>query len=133
MLAGLMRGRYSVGAEHAPHIFEVAASGDEVALELVQWAGRELGELANSVIRQLNIAEFALDVVLSGSFFNGSPLLQQTMADTIYAVAPNARLTRLTTSPVVGAALLGAEVVGRETAVIRHLLIETFLELTSCE
>jgi len=109
LLAGVMRQRYMIGAEHAPLIFEIANSGDEVALELVRWAGRELGELANSVIRQLDISELAIDVVLSGSFFKGSPLVQQTMADTIHAIAPHAHLIRLQTNPVVGAALLGKE------------------------
>ena len=109
LLAGLVRERYRIGAEHAPLVFEVANSGDEVALELVRWAGRELGELANSVIRQLDIAALALDVVLSGSFFKGSPLMQQIMADTIHAVAPRANLIRLRTDPVIGAALLGRE------------------------
>ncbi len=109
LLAGLVRDRYKIGAECAPLIFEIADAGDEVALDLVCWAGRELGELANSVIRQLDIAELAMDVVLSGSFFKGSPLLQQTVADTIHAFAPHARLIRLRTDPVIGAALLGQE------------------------
>ncbi len=124
LLAGLMRGRYAVNARHAPLVFTAAANGDAVATELVHWAGRELGELANSVIRQLNIADSAVDVVLSGSFFNGSPLIQQTMAETIHAVAPAARLTRLTAPPVAGAALLGMETAGMDTAVLRRTLIQ---------
>ncbi len=112
LLAGVMRGRYMIGAEHAPLIFEIANSGDKVALELVHWAGRELGQLANSVIRQLDIAELAMDVVLSGSFFKGSPLIQQTMADTIHVIAPQAHLIRLQADPVIGAALLGKEAAG---------------------
>jgi len=112
LLSGLMRGRYRLNAEHAPLVFEVATRGDAVAIELVQWAGRELGELAISVIRQLKISDLAFDVVLSGSFYKGSPLIQQTMAETIHAVAPRARLVRLMTDPVLGAALLGMEAAG---------------------
>ena len=122
LLAGLVRGRYHLSAEHAPLVFEVAAAGDPVALDLVQWAGRELGELAVSVIRQLNIAELAVDIVLSGSFYNGSPLIQHTMAETINDYAPQARLSRLKTYPVVGAALLGMEAASVKTAGLRHNL-----------
>ena len=118
LLAGLMRGRYTLGAERAPLIFEVANSGDEVALELVRWAGRELGALANSVIRQLDIADLAMDVVLSGSFFKGSPLMQQMVADTIHAIAPHAQLIRLRTDPVIGAALLGREAADKSAATV---------------
>ena len=57
LLAGLMRDRYELGAEHAPLVFAVAASGDAVAQSLIKWAGQELGQLANSVIRQINIAD----------------------------------------------------------------------------
>ncbi|MFQ5422136.1 MAG: N-acetylglucosamine kinase, partial [Anaerolineae bacterium] len=85
LLAGLMRGRYAAGADYAPLVFQAASAGDATAIELMAWAGRELGLLANSVIRQLNIAEMAFDVVLSGSFFKGSPLIKRAMAETIHA------------------------------------------------
>jgi hypothetical protein len=60
--------------------------------------------------------------VLSGSFYNGSPLIQETMADTIHAVAPKARLVRLQALPVVGAVLLGMEQVGLRAPALREAL-----------
>src|SRR6266540_4080588 len=42
-----------VGAEAAPLVFQVAEAGDPVARGLIHWAGCELGEIANAVIRQL--------------------------------------------------------------------------------
>src|SRR5919198_1499811 len=56
-LEDLMRGytthEYQVGAEAARLVFRVANEGDQVACDLLHWAGNELGELANAVIRQL--------------------------------------------------------------------------------
>ncbi len=123
LLAGLMRGRYMIRAESAPIVFAVAAEGDRVALDLVQRAGRELGELALGVSRQIGITDLPFDVVLSGSFFNGSPLIQESMARTIHAAAPQARLVRLAAPPVVGAALLGMEQVGIQASTLRKTLI----------
>jgi N-acetylglucosamine kinase-like BadF-type ATPase len=122
LLAGLMRGRYVLWASSAPIIFSVAAEGDDVALDLVRRAGRELGNLAVGVSRQIGITDLAFDVVLSGSFYNGSPLIQETMADTILAVAPKARLVRLQALPVVGAVLLGMEQVGLQAPDLRETL-----------
>jgi N-acetylglucosamine kinase-like BadF-type ATPase len=122
LLAGLMRGRYVLSASSAPIVFSVAGEGDDVALDLVRRAGRELGNLAVGVSRQIGITGLAFDVVLSGSFYNGSPLIQETMADTIHAVAPKARLVRLQALPVVGAVLLGMEQVGLRAPALREAL-----------
>jgi N-acetylglucosamine kinase-like BadF-type ATPase len=124
LLAGLMRGRYHIQAEKAPVVFATAAQGDAVALELVRWAGHSLGDLACGIIHQVGIMEMAFDVVLAGSFYKGSPLVQVCMAETIHALAPHARLVHLTAPPVIGAVLLGMEQVGVDTAVRRQPLIE---------
>lgn len=124
LLAGLMRGRYHIHAEKAPVVFATAAAGDAVALELVRWAGHSLGDLACGIIRQLDIANLSFDVVLAGSFYKGSPLIQEMMAETIHALAPQARLVHLNAPPVIGAVLLGMEQVGAATAVARHVLID---------
>lgn len=112
LLGGLSDGRYGIDASAAPIIFRVAAEGDPVALELIRWAGRELGELANTVIRQLHFEGLSFDVVQVGGMYDGSPLLTQTMARTIRRVAPGSRLVRLTAPSVVGAVLLGMEQAG---------------------
>jgi len=124
LLAGLMRGRFDLSAAHAFIVFRVAARGDEVANEAVRWAGRELAGLANGVIRQLAINELAFEVVLSGSFYKGSPLLKETMRETICQVAPKATLVRLEAPPVIGGVLLGMEQVGLSSPDNRLALIE---------
>jgi len=100
---------YHIGAEFAPRVFQVAQQGDPVAVELVHWAGRELGEMANGIIRQLEFEELKFDVVLAGGMFEGGPMLVEPMRETIQRLAPNTRLVRLTIPPVVGAVLVGME------------------------
>jgi N-acetylglucosamine kinase-like BadF-type ATPase len=109
MLHGLTSDRLHIDAAIAPLIFEVAAQGDAVAIDLIRWAGRELGELAKAVIRQLDFATLEFDVVLLGSMFNGGPLLIEPMRESIAELAPRAKLVRLQTLPVAGAVFLGME------------------------
>ncbi len=109
LLHGLSSGRLQIDAAAAPLIFDVAAQGDAVAIDLIRWAGRELGELAKAVIRQLNFAALEFEVVLLGSMFNGGPLLIDPLRESIAELAPRAKLARLHTLPVVGAVLLGME------------------------
>lgn len=109
LLHGLASGRLCIDAAAAPLIFDVAAQGDAVAIDLIRWAGRELGELAKAVIRQLNFAALEFDVVLVGSMFNGGTGLIDPLRESIAELAPRARLVRLQTLPVVGAVLLGME------------------------
>lgn len=122
MLAGLVRGRYTLHAGHAYLVFETAAAGDAVAAEAVDWAGRQLGELANGVIRQLKLADQSFEVILSGSFFRGSPRLQELIAGVVKPEAPAARISRLLVPPVTGAVLLAMEADGLLTDSIRPIL-----------
>jgi N-acetylglucosamine kinase-like BadF-type ATPase len=125
----LSQSRYKVSAAAAPVVFRVAAEGDPVALDLIRWGGRELGSMAIGVIRQLNFEALDFDVVLAGSFYNGSPLITETMRQTIHTVAPGARLVRLTVPPVVGGVLLGMEQAGLDPSPVREALIRSTDEL----
>jgi N-acetylglucosamine kinase-like BadF-type ATPase len=112
LLEGLVMNRIALDASAAPLVFQVAAAGDPVAVDLVHWAGRELGEMANAVIRQIDLLDLEFDVILTGSMFEGGPLLVEPMRDTIHALAPRARLVRLAAPPVTGAVLLGMDQAG---------------------
>ena len=135
-LEDLMRGyttnEYHVGAEAAPLVFHVAEEGDEAARELIRWAGTELGELANAVIRQLEFENLAFDVVMTGSMFEGGKMLIEPMQKTICKLAPKARFVRLTVPPVIGAVMLGMEAstIGL-TPEIRKMLYGSFSALRS--
>ncbi len=112
-LEDLMRGyttsEYRIGAEAARIVFRVAEEGDEVARDLIYWAGTELGELANAVIRQLEFENLVFDVVMTGSMFEGGTMLIEPMRETIHKLASKARLVKLKVPPVIGAVLLGME------------------------
>ena len=126
LIEGYAKGRYYVDAQAAPLIFEVAQQGDPVAIDLIRWAGVELGEMAKAVIRQLAFEDLAFDVVLAGSMFEGGPLLIDPMWKTITQLAPKARLVRLTAPPVLGAVIFGMEQAGvAATPEMRQMLIET--------
>jgi N-acetylglucosamine kinase-like BadF-type ATPase len=125
MLEQLTTGQLELHADAAPLVFQVAAQGDPVAMELVRWAGCELGELACAVIRQLEFEALAFDVVLVGSMFDAGPDLIEPMRQTIRAVAPGAHLVRLTVPPVIGAVLLGMEQAGLAGLEQREALIHS--------
>jgi N-acetylglucosamine kinase-like BadF-type ATPase len=114
-----------VEASAAPLVFQVAAEGDPVARGIVRWAGCELGELACAVIRQLEFEGLDFDVVLIGGMFDGGPLLIEPMRQTILALAPGARLLRLTVPPVIGAVVLGMEQAGLPAYERREMLIHS--------
>ena len=135
-LEDLMRGyttyEYQVGAEAAPVVFRVAEEGDPVARELIHWAGCELGEMANAVIRQLEFENLAFDVVMTGSMFEGGPRLIEPMRETIHSLAPRARLVRLQVPPVLGAAILGMEAAScKATPSIRKTMADTVSSVRS--
>jgi N-acetylglucosamine kinase-like BadF-type ATPase len=109
LLEGVLQHKYELDSEAAPLVFKVAEAGDAVANEVIRWAGCELGEMATAVIRQLGFEKLDFDVILTGSMFDGGPLLIEPMRQTVHALAPGARLVRLAVPPVVGAVLLGME------------------------
>lgn len=125
LLEGLTQQRYQLSASAAPLIFRVAAGGDAVAQSLISWAGQELASLAIGVIHQLEFETLEFEVVLAGSFYNGSPRLEEVMRETVHSVAPGARLVRLTSPPVVGGVLLGMEQAGVNPLPVREALLQS--------
>jgi N-acetylglucosamine kinase-like BadF-type ATPase len=109
LFEGLMEDRYRLDACSAPRIFETAAKGDAVAQGLIDWAGTELGEMVNAVVRQLEFQKLEFDVVMIGSMFDAGPVLMDPMRRKVQTEAPRARFIRLSSPPVVGAAILAME------------------------
>ncbi len=124
LIEGLDLGRYEPEADWAKMVFRVAYEGDEVARQVVIWAGHELGELACAVIRQLELQDEAVEVVQIGGLFDGGPLYTDAVHEVILQEAPRARFIRLGAPPVVGAVLLGAKAAGIEPILIRDPLIQ---------
>lgn len=126
LLRGYTEFQYHPDADLAPKIFDIAQQGDQVANDLIHWAGCELGELTNAVIRQLDFEPLTFDVVLSGSMFEGGKLLTEPMQETIHAVAPGAQFVRLTDPPVSGSVLIAMSAVGIDPAQeVRAKLVQT--------
>lgn len=112
LVEGFMTGSVMLNPADARLVFQVAAEGDAVALGLIRWAGQELGELARTVIRQLEFDELDFDLVLIGSMFDGSPVLTDSMKEVVLPYAKKANFIRASEPPVVGALLLGMDAAG---------------------
>jgi N-acetylglucosamine kinase-like BadF-type ATPase len=129
LLAGLVRGRYHLTPAEAPLVFATAANGDPVAQEIITWAGTELASLAIGVVRQLDMADEAFDVVLSGSLFKAGAPLIEPMRQAIQTFAPGAKLVRLDAPPVIGGVLLGMQQAGLDITTRRARLLQSTNEL----
>ncbi len=126
LIEGIDMGRYDPDAGWALAVFQAAYSGDPAAREVIEWSGRELGESACAVIRQLGMQEMEFEVVMAGSLFAGGDLYIDPLRETIQKLAAGARLVRLEAPPVVGGVLLGMEqALGQEAYLCRERLIET--------
>ncbi|MFZ5910422.1 MAG: N-acetylglucosamine kinase [Chloroflexota bacterium] len=129
LMEGLSNNTYHLFPFIAVRIFEAAHAGDAAAREILQWAGQELGWLAVSVIRQIGMEKDEVEVVQSGSVFEGGPILTQPMREVILRHVPKARLTRLDGPPVVGPVLLGMKMAGLDGYPLRQTLIQTAKEI----
>lgn len=125
LMEGLSNEQYHLFPYIAIKVFEVARAGDEAALEVVHWAGQELGWLAVSVARQIGMENDEVEIVQSGSVFDGGELLTKPMRRVIFQHVPQARITRLDGPPVVGPVLLGMQVAGVDGYPVRQTLIQT--------
>jgi N-acetylglucosamine kinase-like BadF-type ATPase len=107
LIQGAMCQQFDFSPADAPLVFEVARQGDAVAIDLIKWAGKELGELACSVIRQLQFENVDFDLVQIGGMWSGSPMLTETFKEHVLPLAPKANILRSHQPPVLGAVLLG--------------------------
>jgi N-acetylglucosamine kinase-like BadF-type ATPase len=100
-------------AELAPVVFHDAAGGDPIATDIVNRQADEIATMATAAIRKLRMRALALDVVLGGGVFrNDWPPFFERIGNGVHAVAPKASIVRLVAPPVVGAAMLGLDVLG---------------------
>jgi N-acetylglucosamine kinase-like BadF-type ATPase len=125
LIEGSYLGRFDFDQSDVMMVFEVASAGDAQALDVLRWAGDELGQMACGVIRQLGIEGERFDVVLIGSIYDGHPRLSEALGETVHRTAPQARLVRLAVPPVVGGVLLGMEAAGLDFHPRRARLIES--------
>ena len=104
-------------AELAPIVFREAERGDAVARGIVFRQADEIATMATAAISKLGMRDLDLDVVLGGGVFRSrwTPFFER-IDEEIHSVAPHASIVRLTAPPVVGAAMLGLDVLGSTRA-----------------
>lgn len=90
-----------------PPFLQLAAEGDPVARAIVGRQGTELALCAQTAIRRLRLQEEDFDVVLAGSVVVKGPdvCLHDIIAREVTALAPLAKIVKLTAPPVAGAIL----------------------------
>ncbi|HEX9543166.1 MAG TPA: BadF/BadG/BcrA/BcrD ATPase family protein [Streptosporangiaceae bacterium] len=102
-------------AELAPVLFAVAASGDQVARDLVSHQADEVCAMALTVMRRLDLTGLATPVVLGGRVLTARhPLLTGWITERLAAGAPAADVRVTDVPPIAGAALLGLDQTGAQ-------------------
>lgn len=92
-------------------LFEAAAQGDRVSLELLRRQGEELGMAARAVAGRLGLNKESFDLVLAGSVLTRGDgrYLHPYILEEVKQAAPECSLKVLTVEPVVGAVMLAME------------------------
>ncbi len=109
----------------APVVFEAAEAGDGVAQAIIRQAGRELGQNALAVARQLGLTSEAFPLVLAGGVFrSGSEVLRQAVLEPFWSEAPAVQPVDLQAPPVAGSIFMAMQAAGQEvTPQVRQRLL----------
>lgn len=129
LMEGLSNEQYHLFPFHALKIIEAAKAGDSAAQEITQWAGEELGWLAVSVARQIEMDNDEVEIIQSGSVFEAGEIISDPMRSIVMAHCPKAKLIRLDGPPVVGAVILGMEQAGFDGYTIRDQMVRSAKEI----
>jgi N-acetylglucosamine kinase-like BadF-type ATPase len=113
----------------AVEIIRVAREGDLAAQEIIKWTGEELGWLAVSVARQINMADDEVEIVQSGSIFEAGSIITNPMREIVIKHCPKAKLFRLDGPPVVGSVILGMEQAHFDGYSVRANLVRSAKEI----
>jgi N-acetylglucosamine kinase-like BadF-type ATPase len=96
--------------ELSPVVFAAAAAGDAIARGILTHLSTELVAMAGALIRRLRLTRLDPEVVLAGGVFRAEdPVFYGEIEAGVRAIAPRARIVRLTAPPVLGAALIGLD------------------------
>jgi N-acetylglucosamine kinase-like BadF-type ATPase len=129
LMEGLSNEQYHLFPFLALEVIKAANEGDAAAREILHWAGEELGWLAVSVARQIEMENDEVEIVQSGSVFEAGEIITQPMRELVLKHCPKARLLRLDGPPVTGAVILGMEQTGFDGYSVREVLIQTAKEI----
>ncbi|MEU0113559.1 BadF/BadG/BcrA/BcrD ATPase family protein [Streptomyces bobili] len=99
--------------ELTPVLFATASGGDAVARTLVDRLAAEVVGMATVALTRLDLLEEETPVLLGGGVLTaGHPQLDETITELLAAGAPKATTKVVRQPPVLGAALLGLDLVG---------------------
>ena len=129
LVEGISNGQYHLFPYLSIKVVDAARGGDAAARDVAQWAGEELGWLAVSVARQIEMENDEVEIIQSGSVFDAGELITEPMCDLVLKHCPKAKLIRLDGPPVVGAVILGMEQVNFDGYVVRDQIVRTAKEL----
>ncbi|MEI7847593.1 MAG: hypothetical protein WCK35_17455 [Chloroflexota bacterium] len=129
LMEGVSNEKYNLTSAMAVEVLQTARAGDRAAQEVIQWAGEELGWLAVSVTRQIEMENEDVEIIQSGSIFNAGEIITAPMQRIIQQAVPRARIHRLECPPVVGAVILGMEQANFDGYILRANIITSALEI----
>jgi N-acetylglucosamine kinase-like BadF-type ATPase len=96
-------------ASLAKIVAEAALEGDEVACDILREAGRELSNLAVSVIERLGMRSDQFRVACVGSVFKSGEVVLSSLRDAVRAIARGAEIGPPLFPPTIGAVKLAQE------------------------
>lgn len=131
LIEGLAMDQIHLPPSLAKQIFNLAEQGDNIAKQVVTTSAEDLAENVNAVIRQLDLQQDAIEVVLIGSVFKAGEIFHKPFQNTIQAFAPKSNLFQLTVPPVVGSVLLAAETIRLKNPGLRKNLGPSTIKLLS--
>ena len=131
MMEGFSNNHYHYSAHLAMEVMRIAKEGDPIAQEIMHWAGEELGWLAVSVARQIEMENDDVEVIQSGSVFDAGEMITKPMKELVLKHCPKAKLIRLDGPPVVGAVILGIEQAKFDGYAVRGEMIRTAKKVIS--
>ena len=129
LMEGVSSERYHLFSFMAVEIINAARMGDAAARNVVHWAGEELGWLAVSVARQIEMENDEVEIIQSGSVFEAGEIIMNPMRDIVLKHCPRAKLIRLDGPPVVGAVILGMEQINFDGYAVRDRIVKTAKEM----
>jgi len=110
-------------------LVEAARAGDDAANDVICWAAEELGWLAVSVARQIEMENDDVEIIQSGSVFEAGEILTRPMRDLVLQHCPKAKMIRLDGPPAVGAVILGMEQIDFDGYAVRDNMVRTAKEI----
>jgi N-acetylglucosamine kinase-like BadF-type ATPase len=129
LMEGLSNRQYHLYPFLAVVIIDAAREGDAAAMEVVQGSGEELGWIAISIARQIEMENEEVEIVQSGSVFKAGELITEPMRTLVKKYIPKAKMILLDCPPVVGPLMLGMQMAELDPYPWRDQLIATAKEL----